>query len=972
MPAPAAVHQLIERFRANQQSYTSPSYLEAALRVDFLDPLLRSLGWDVANERGVAEHLREVVVEPRVTIDGAKKAPDYAFRIGGKNKFFVEAKKPSIDIESHPAPARQVRSYGWNGKVTYSLLTDFEGLSVYDTRHEPRVTDDARTARLRHIRFDEFDEHWDWIAERFSREAVASGRLDVIAAAEKGGRRSVPVDDAILIAIRRWRDALAGSIHDSQPAMGAYEISVAVQLLIDRLLFLRIAEDRGLEPENNLLEIARRPDAYEAMVDLFRRSDDRYNSGLFHLQKATKFDVVDELTPSLGIDRTILFDIVESMYWPRSAFNFRVLEAPVLGNVYEQFLGEVLSVDGDGEVRSIEKPEVKKSGGVVYTPEGVVKYMLAQTLDRTLDGMTIEKATGDSRARFSHPLRVLDPACGSGSFLIVAYQRLLDWFLERYSEQPAKWEAGRNPRIYELEAGTYRLTTSERKRILLDHVYGVDIDYQAVEVTKLSLLLKVLENESAESVDQQMVLLHERALPDLGKNIRCGNSIVDKRYYALEPAISADLERARKINPFTWSDEFPEVFGGPRPGFDIVVGNPPYVVLQGENRDDHLTDFLRAEYPAARYKVDLYHIFMEKCSSLVREGGFYSLITPSNWLTNNFMEGLRRHMLQATQIVELNVLDRSVFPKRSVDCAIFIARGASAGSESFAFKRSVPEPIRGGLQPTHSDELVAEEVLDSDYALLTGGGNQAIARILDRMLASGQRLSTHANVNFGKQLRDRKSHPEDVLKNAEIRFGDPDFARRYARCYTGSDVHPWRIAWSGTACLDDDVARKGGTWDPIVQNAAGKVLCRQVGHFPAFALDEHGYQCLNNMFMVTPVDGVSSWYLLGVLNSLPIRAYWLDRFWDRRNTFPKIKGTYLKSLPFPSVVESEEIERLARLIVANRSAGLGASGMHIEQYKRAGDALVEELDRVVAQMFSIDGEDLDLLRAHVDELLRRG
>ena len=130
------------------------------------------------------------------------------------------------------------------------------------------------------------------------------------------------------------------------------------------------------------------------------------------------------------------------------------------------------------------------------------------------------------------PLRVLDPACGSGSFLLGAYQYLLDWYRDGYiADDPQKWAKGAKPRLVQVNAGDWRLTTAERKRILLDHIYGVDIDPQAVEVTKLSLLLKVLEGENEQTIGKQLSLFQERALPDLGHNIQCGNSLIGPDFY---------------------------------------------------------------------------------------------------------------------------------------------------------------------------------------------------------------------------------------------------------------------------------------------------------------------------------------------------------------------------------------------------------------------------------------------------------
>lgn len=255
------------------------------------------------------------------------------------------------------------------------------------------------------------------------------------------------------------------------------------------------------------------------------------------------------------MDERVLKDILRRLYYPDSPYEFSVLPSDILGQVYEQFLGKVIRLTAGHRAVVEAKPEVRKAGGVYYTPTYIVDYIVQHTVGKLLEGKTPHEVGGFTKAwkrsAKLRPLRVLDPACGSGSFLLGAYQYLLDWYQKKYVEDgPEKHAKGRNPRLYRGPGGEWRLTTAERKRILLTHIYGVDIDPQAVEVTKLSLLLKVLEGETHETLDSFYRLFQERALPDLGANIKCGNSLIGPDFFAGAEYSFLDEEERYRINPF--------------------------------------------------------------------------------------------------------------------------------------------------------------------------------------------------------------------------------------------------------------------------------------------------------------------------------------------------------------------------------------------------------------------------------------
>jgi hypothetical protein len=628
MSAPEIIHQLVSRFEENRESYRSGKYNEAQLRHEFLDPFFAALGWDIYNGLGYSPEYRDVVVEDSLEIEGASKAPDYAFKIGKERKFFVEAKKPAVNIQFDIHPAYQLRRYAWNAHLAISILTDFEEFAVYNCKDKPNPTDSAATGRDKFYKYTEYIEKWDEIASIFSKDAVWKGSIDRYATSSKGKKGTTEVDDAFLKDIEEWRTLLARNIALRNPLIAdERQLNYAVQMTIDRIIFLRICEDRGIEPDEQLKGLAKSADVYPQLVELFRKADTKYNSGLFHFSvEKGESTAADTFTPGLKIDDKTLKEIILSIYYP-CPYIFKEIPVEILGQVYEQFLGKVIRLTAGHQAKIEEKPEVRKAGGVYYTPKYIVDYIVQNTVGKLLEGKDPVKAA---------ELKVVDPACGSGSFLLGAYQHLLDWHIQWYTHnEPEKFAKGKNPAVMQASGGGWKLTTQKKKEILVNNIYGVDIDAQAVEVTKLSLLLKVLEEEHG-----QLSLGFERVLPDLGRNIQCGNSLIGEDYF--ECQLVVDEEERRRVNPFDWQRAFPQVFA--QGGFDAVIGNPPYIRIQAMNEiSPNEVEFYKKSYiSASKGNYDIYVVFVEKGIALLNHFGKLGFILPHKFINANYGEPLRR------------------------------------------------------------------------------------------------------------------------------------------------------------------------------------------------------------------------------------------------------------------------------------------------------------------------------------------
>ena len=608
--------RLIEVFERELSAGRVQEYNEEATKMSFIQPLLADvLGWNVRNHDEVSPE--EKVSRGRV---------DYGLKIEGAIKVFIEAKPIKADLKKH---IEQAVRYGYNKKsVPFVLLTDFEGLKLFDVTVKP----DSRNL-LKGLKI---DLQWNQYLEQFdklwllSRESVIKGELDKLLLVKPKDR--IPVDKAILEDLKRWRQALAkdifknnpGLFHSEDPDKDANYLKEINQKILDRIIFMRSCEDRKLVHRRHLKELfEERTETVGKNTMIFLKEEFRhyniiFNSDLFRPQ---------EWEDNLAIDFKVMRDIILDTYNP---YQFDVIPLEVLGNIYEQYLGYTVRLT-DHQVKYELKPEVRKAGGVYYTPEYIVDYIIKNTVGKLLSAgqLTQMRSMGQELSpRKIKKLRILDPACGSGSFLIRAYEEMLNYY--RNQKKKKYKSKGRQAKLELTDEETEpRLTIHEKSQILREHIFGVDLDEQAVEITKLSLMLKMLEGESG-------IIPARSILPMLDKNIRCGNSLISGDTLELKKYFGDDWY---KVKPFNWDEEFRKIMVEER-GFDVVIGNPPYVEFK--RLDAEIKKPIKEKFESAKGKFDLFIPFIEQGIKILKKGGYISYICPSMFTKRDFGEGIRK------------------------------------------------------------------------------------------------------------------------------------------------------------------------------------------------------------------------------------------------------------------------------------------------------------------------------------------
>ena len=545
----AKVKELVADFRANEEFYLSPAYQEQESRRDFIDKFWLALGWDVNHETQKNPFEQEVKVE-RKELGFSQRRADYAFYLAPNFrdvKFYVEAKKPHGDIATADNYFQTIR-YGWSSSTPLAVLHDFEQFEILDCRYRPHI-DTALAQNLRKYHFSHYEdaEKFAEIYWLFSREAVANGSLEKFAETlpkkrGKAAQRGVPagvfqsIDDSFLEELDKFRDELARAFKNANPKLDGGILTELTQRTLDRLVFLRFLEDKHIEAQNRIAYFGDKETAWRDFIAESRRLDGIYNGIVYK-----KHEILD--APSFKLDDDSFSGVCERLSHLNSPYDFNAIPIHILGSIYERFLGKVI-VATDKRARLEEKPEVRKAGGVYYTPEYIVRYIVENTVGKLIDGKTPSQIAD---------MRFADIACGSGSFLLGVYDLLIRHHTKFYNENPGKAKKGD---VVERDDGLH-LSLQKKREILLNNIHGVDIDAQAVEVAQLSLYLKLLQDETPGSARNYQLEFHETLLPPLNKNIVCGNSLIGTDILTGQ-LFASDEEK--KLNPMDFEQRFPHIF----------------------------------------------------------------------------------------------------------------------------------------------------------------------------------------------------------------------------------------------------------------------------------------------------------------------------------------------------------------------------------------------------------------------------
>lgn len=871
---------------------------EAFVKQRFVQPMFEALGWNFRQDVWPEEK----VSQGRV---------DFAFMLGDFPKFFVEAKKFSVNLDDEQW-AKQTIDYAYNRSVTWAVLTNFKSLKIFNSEWNKKPYRAIKEFSCENY-LERFDELW-----YLSKQSISQGELDK--KAEEWGvvEKKVPVTEQLAKDMREWRDSLTIEVREwNKEKFKEEEIDEAVQRFLDRLIFIRYAEDKGLEPK--ILEplVRGNKDSVENLIaklnKIFRQFDKWYDSRLFEPHFSEEMEVYSGK----------LEKIVLGLY--RSAktghpYDFSAISADVLGAVYEQYLGYLQKKQKEN------KNAKRKEQGIYYTPIFIVDYIVQNTLGAVLK----EKSPEQIR-----DIKILDPACGSGSFLIKAYQTLIDYY-----ENPKNIridtasQIGKVQKIMLEKKGKNELSAGQKTKLLRENIYGVDLDPKAVEIAQLNLLLKAI--------------IPRTKLPNLSHNIACGNSLVEAS--------------EEKYKPFNWRAEFKEVFA--QGGFDVVIGNPPYVFARGGSFNETEKKYYYENYKLQQYQINTFILFIERGFSLLKEGGYLGFIVPNNWLTINSAAKIREHLLKNVGDFKIiNAVD-TVFSQASVDTCILLFRkikptkvelGELKDGEITALKKFKPEDFYG------NDFVI-------NIARLKGAKNNKILGKLN----SYKVLSDIAKVSTGlKAYQIGKGKPVQTKEIKESRkfHSKKGLDKTYIPYLDGVDVRRYKMDWSGEYLSYGDwlaEPRKSVPFD------GPRILVRQIPAQPPYCIngvftDEKYLNDINSMVIFNPIKGYDLKYILGVINSRFL-SYWFISTFDKfqRKIFPQFKVNELARFPIYPADKNQQkaviglVNKIIELNIKLREATENS-----DQWRKIKEEIEKtdkEIDKKVYELYGLGEEERKIMQ----------
>jgi adenine-specific DNA-methyltransferase len=923
------IQKLVEKYQRVAEAGKVKSYNEAQTRNEFIEPLFEYLGWDMRN----LTTDNEVTTEENVS--GGRV--DLAFRFNGIPALFLEAKAMKVNLDEWKW-AEQAINYSWNKSVTWAILTDFESIKIFNAEIPPKSILQNLFIELNCRDFiNRFDQLW-----LLSKESFEQKLLDK--EAQKWGKltQRKQVGEKLFEDLMSWRILLTKDFK-KENSLTDEEVDEGVQRILDRLIFIRTAEDRKIEP-NILIGILRsgKSNQYKQLIKVFRDFDDGFNSKLFAPHYCEEWKTSDKTVA----------EVINGLYETKDGYryDFSVISADVLGGIYEQYLSFVQVRKGADKTKS-----KRKSQGIYYTPKYIVEFIVKETL-----GEILKKTKPKDLAK----IKVLDPACGSGSFLNAAYDKILETLTKQNPETS-------------LFAKFY---------ILKENIFGVDLDAQAVEIAQLNLLLKVLSQKTK--------------LPTLQHNLRVGNSLIDKG--------------DENYKPFDFKSEFKEVIE--QGGFDVIIGNPPYIK---EDTNRFAFDGLH-DSPYYQGKMDIWTLFACRSIDLLKDGGYFSFIAPSSWIGSAGASLFRSKILSSGEIIKfVDFNDFKVFKDASIQTMIFIfqkkkprksykSRYAKITSKNTNSDEVVNLLVSGLNRQAENSNVYDTTIKPVDIGSKSiSFSNETVAEVLGKIASAGNFKLSKNDIGNGidvlqdfineKHLSNLKDEmikkgdgvfvlensvvAEMKLNNKELEYLKPYYTTSQVNRYLSDSKNEYKIIYADkyfrehigefpnlknhidrfTKILTSAFAPYGLHRPREERFFKGQaIFLLRKTMFPAFSYVD--FPCyVTRAFLVLKPEKINLKYLTALLNSKLV-YFWLKHKGKKQGEQLQIDKEPLMEIPL-YIAEEKEQEKIAVLVdkIVLKNAEFHRTSQNTDKWhslKTEIEKLSSESDEAIYKLYGLTNEEI--------------
>lgn len=875
------IEELVVKYETLTKGSDASKLSEEETKKDFILPLFRALNWNT-------EDSKEVSAEETIS----KKRVDYGFRIDGIPKFFVEAKtlKERLDFEH----AKQAINYSWLKSTTWAVLTNFVELKVYNAEWKSRNPIEQMFFELKWTDYvEKFDKLW-----LLSKDSFLANKLDEIA--EEWGKKQkktliTPVTEQLFDDLIRWRQVLTNDTTkwkvNRQTLKTDEDLDESVQRILDRLIFIRVCEDRQLEPYTLLSKLREWKDSgkgkpfYKLLIQIFREFDSNYNSKLFS----------QHLSERLEISDFAISEVIFGLYDSREGlkYDFSAIDSDVLGNIYEEYLSFMLR-KGKKQARIVSSYVQRKKMGIYYTPTHVVDFIVKSTVERVL------------QERDDGKIKVLDPACGSGSFLIKALTHLVE-----------------HNRISNFE---------DKMHVLKNCIYGVDLDPKAVEIAQLNLLLRILEKR--------------KVLPVLDSNIKVGNSLVE------DPNVD---ERA-----FNWQEEFETPNDG---GFDVVIGNPPYInaIQLSKTVGKNVKDYWKAKFQSAKGTYDIYVLFFEQALNLCKEGGYVSFITPNKYLSSPYGTALRELILKNYTLVKVVDLSRTrVFNDPSVYPIITIIQKRKASKPYMITTQKVfSEGLTSRIEYEISSETL-KMMPDYNWGIILSDN----AKIIQKIFEKGKPLEQVSTVQATSTAAESDEYSNYISERSGMLIINTGTIDRYATKY---GVVP--LTNKGKKLLKPLLYSSKISENRKILYSSPKIIFAKIALRPEGFLDVEGkYASINTNCVHKPLAGYDLKYLAAILNSKLMTFVYSELFSGLKMSggYFQFQAPQLRILPITDSSDDikSEIAKLAHKIISLNDKLNSLGDKKTEETRRLEEETEEidkRIDDLIYKVYGLTAEEIEIV-----------